>query len=79
MVHPIAAYRKVHGLTQPQFAERIGLLRDSKNSAHVTVARWESGARTPSLDAARQIARVTGIPLLKLRPDLADVAREVTG
>lgn len=77
--HPITDYRKAHGLTQLAFAKKIGTLRDSEEGARVTVGRWESGERTPGITMSRKISRVTGIPLLVLRPDLADVAREAAG
>lgn len=75
-VHPIAAYREAHGLTPAQFAKKIGAFRESASGARVTIARYESGARQPSINTARRIAKKTGIPLLALRPDLADVVRE---
>lgn len=76
MVHPIRAYRDEHGLSAHQFLERVGENYASVAGARVTVARYESGDRFPSIPRAQKIAKATGIPLLSLRPDLAEVARE---
>ena len=55
-VHPLVAYRRDNGLTQEGLA---GLLKLSRE----TVARYETGARTPRKQVAKRISEHTGIPV----------------
>lgn len=43
--------------------------------AGATVSRWETGARKPDESECLKIHRKLGIPVRKLRPDLADLLR----
>ncbi len=52
----IRTYRKKAGLTQPILAQKVGVSQS-------TLARWESGAREPSLKILKKISDLLGIPL----------------
>lgn len=52
----ILALRRALGLTQAQFAERVGASRSRVNN-------WEAGTRRPDLDAAIRICESTGATL----------------
>jgi transcriptional regulator with XRE-family HTH domain len=53
--HPIKAYREAHGLTQAQFAARVG-------TTQAVISEIEGGSRFPSGDMAFRIEDATGIP-----------------
>lgn len=55
----LADLRERAGITQREFAERLGQLQPA-------VARWESGARTPSLADFPRIAEALGVTPRKL-------------
>ena len=55
----IADRRKALGLTQAEFAERLG-------ADTVTVSRFERGSHLPSLLRLERIANTLGIPLAEL-------------
>ena len=46
--------RKLHGYSQEQIAEKIGISRQA-------YAKWESGATVPDIDKAAQLAQVYGV------------------
>jgi len=52
--HPLARYRREHGLTQAALASELGVWP-------LTVWRWENGERTPRPKDARRISHHTGI------------------
>lgn len=68
--HPIKAYRDRCGVSQEHLAKQIGASR-------VAITRWESGARMPGKKYLPKLVAVTGIPLRELRPDIAELMREV--
>lgn len=53
---PITAARESAGISQAELARRIG---KSPQQVH----NWESGFRTPKLDALLKIAEALGVPL----------------
>ena len=55
----IRAEREAQSLTQPQFAERVGV-------DYMTVSRWERGVNLPGLEMLGRIAAA-------LRVDIADL------
>ena len=55
----IALWREHRGLTQEQLALRIG-------STDVSVSRWETGRREPSLSALQAISEALGIDLIDI-------------
>lgn len=61
--HPLAAYRKRHGLTQKDLAGRLDVTRE-------TVARWETGRRIIDDVLLPIVAKRTGLAPEVLRPDL---------
>lgn len=70
-VHPLAAYRKRHGLTQKDLAAQFEVARE-------TVARWETGRKIDDALLPR-VADRTGIARGVLRPDLAKLLNEADG
>ena len=48
--------RSVHGFTQEEIAEKIGISRQA-------YAKWEMGATVPDIEKCRQIAEVYGVTL----------------
>ena len=52
----IAKYREAAGLTQRQLADLVGVTDQ-------TISNLERGANSPTLDTARALARVLGIPV----------------
>jgi transcriptional regulator with XRE-family HTH domain len=54
--HPLARYRREHGLTQAALASELGVWP-------LTVWRWENGERTPRPKDAKRISEKTGISL----------------
>lgn len=52
--HPLARYRREHGLTQAALASELGVWP-------LTVWRWENGERTPRPKDAKRISDHTGI------------------
>src|SRR5207237_7945578 len=48
--------RRRAGLSQADLADRLGRPQSS-------VARWEAGARTPSMEVVREVARACGLEL----------------
>lgn len=65
--HPLAIWRHSQSprVTQDQFAKLVPV-------DPWTVKSIEKGRRNPSPELARKIALLTGIPVVALRPDLAD-------
>ena len=65
-IHPLTTFREKHDppLSQQQLADLLDVKRE-------TVNRWESGARRIDEEKLDIVAERTGIPLAKLRPDLA--------
>lgn len=59
---PLVAYRVAMGLSQRDLAKLLGLKGSS------TVSKWENG-QIPA-EQVPHVARVTGIPRDRLRPDL---------
>ena len=59
LTNHVRLYRQQHNWTQEQFAERIGVTRQ-------TVISLEKGSYTPSLLLAMQIARVFDRPVEEL-------------
>ena len=55
----IAVLRKEQGMTQEQFAERLGVSNRS-------VSRWENGNTLPDLSMMQLICQITGITLSEL-------------
>lgn len=53
---------KDKGLNQRQFAKLVGV-------SEGRVSQWLSSGRVP-VERCRQVARITSIPLYKLRPDI---------
>lgn len=52
----IAAARTNAGLTQKQFADKLGVDR-------TTVVNWEKGRYIPNLNHLRKISEITNIPI----------------
>ena len=52
--HNLKRYRKMAGLTQEEVAQRLGV-------SPQTVARWEQGARIPSVEHLEELADLYGI------------------
>lgn len=55
----IATLRKEQGLTQEQFAEKLGISNRS-------VSRWENGVTLPDISLMQSICRITGVTLSEL-------------
>ena len=55
----LKAAREKSTMTQQELADRLNVGREA-------VARWETGARTPSIDTAAEIAKALGLSLDKL-------------
>lgn len=71
-IHPIKAFRSLHGLTLAQFGARIGVEK-------AAVSKWENDVQPVSVKAAIEIEAQFGPDLArwKLRPDVWDMpARE---
>lgn len=66
----LRAYRKDNKLSQKAAAEIVGVYRESW-------ARWETGMRKIDRKKLSDISQRTGIPKRVLRPDLAEIMREV--
>lgn len=62
MKSPLTTYRKQKALTLQGFGRKLGV-----NAS--TVMRWE--ARGIPVERLTKVAKLTGIPPVKLRPDLA--------
>jgi len=60
--HPLAAYRRLHGVSQVAFAARLGVQAPA-------VCKWEKGRAIPA-ERVAIISLLTGISRRKLRPDL---------
>jgi transcriptional regulator with XRE-family HTH domain len=56
----IAEWRDHKELTQQQLADRL-------ETSDVTISRWETGKRSPNLDAQEAIAEALGIEAVDLR------------
>jgi len=56
----ILHYRTRHGLTQGEFAEKLGVTQQ-------TVSRWESGKQTPDPEAQQLLRSVIGLTALTTR------------
>jgi transcriptional regulator with XRE-family HTH domain len=71
-IHPLRAYRQNQDppLKQKQLADILGVKK-------ATVSRWETGARKVDEELLPVVSERTGIPKAELRPDLADLIREV--
>jgi transcriptional regulator with XRE-family HTH domain len=57
--HPLARYRRDHGITQTALASELGVWP-------LTVWRWENRERTPRLKDAKRISEKTGISVSEL-------------
>lgn len=66
--HPLAAYRKLKGLSREALGKELGV-------SGVTVGRWENKKRKVNDDLVAAISDKTGIPTTELRPDLAQKMR----
>lgn len=55
-VRSLRDWRRAGRLTQKQLGERVGVSQSS-------IALYETGERVPSLDTARRLAEVLGVPL----------------
>ncbi len=51
--------RKIHGMTQEELAEKIGVSRQA-------VAKWEAGDSLPDLEKSKLLAEVLGVTLDEL-------------
>lgn len=58
----IRALRELNGLTQAEFANRIG-------SPAITVRQWEAGKRQPKLQMICKVANAFHVPLSTLLPE----------
>lgn len=67
--HPLKAYRAEKSLTQDALAKELGV-------THITVSRWETGARKIDTDLLPKVSEKTGIPKRQLRPDLSELLDE---
>lgn len=63
--HPLRVYREKQTprLSQEALAQQLGVAR-------LTVLRWENGEHKIDRTLLRKVAKKTGIPPKKLRPDL---------
>jgi transcriptional regulator with XRE-family HTH domain len=61
-IHPLKAYRKAYGLTMEEVAKKIG------NCNRSLIWKWET-RRIPA-ERVLDVAKATGIPLHRLRPDI---------
>ena len=59
MSETIKSIRAKSGLTQAEFAERLGVSKS-------TVSAWEVGTRRPGLDKIIKISSVFGVPVQKI-------------
>lgn len=59
----LRSYRVRRNLSMREASQRIGV-------SQATLSRWETGALGIAAERCRDISRVIGIPLAKLRPDL---------
>ena len=73
-MHPLKQFRKRHEppLSQADLARLVGV--DA-----TTVTRWESGSRKVDAALLPMVCEKTGIPPLKLRPDLIPLAQLIVG
>lgn len=67
--HPITRYRVAVGMSQATLASRVDCGRSMMNLI-------EKGLRQPSPELAGRISKATGIPVVRLRPDLAALFSE---
>ena len=68
-VHPLTSYRARNRLSLEDLGRLVGVSR-------VTVYRWETRERLPKPAHAAKLVRITGIPLVKWRPDMAGASLE---
>jgi DNA-binding XRE family transcriptional regulator len=68
VTHPLKEWRSREGLNQETAAQQLGLKAP-------TLCRLEKGNRQPSPKLAKKLSEQTGIPVSKLRPDLAELLR----
>jgi transcriptional regulator with XRE-family HTH domain len=66
MAHPLREFRLKNGMSQEKLGQMLGYHR-------LTIMKWESGRRKPSLSELPGISEKTGIPARDLRPDLAKI------
>ncbi len=71
-VPALIEYRAQKGLTQAKLGEELGV-------TDVTVSRWETGQRKVDDDLLPIVSEKTGIPQLKLRPDLERMVKQAEG
>lgn len=64
--HPLAVYRKSHGLSKTGLARLLGTSR-------ANITRWENDNRKPDKVSLRLICQKTGIPAWELRPDVVEM------
>lgn len=69
VTHPLATYRKDHGLKLAEAAEKFEISKAS-------LSRIENGLQQPSPRRAKLLSEATGIPMKVLRPDLAELMDE---
>ena len=65
----LADYRAPAGKTQADLASDLDV-------AVMTVSRWETGDRKIGIKTLPTVSEKTGIPIIKLRPDLARSMQE---
>lgn len=65
---PLAKYRSAKGLSLDDIAAPLGVNK-------TTVMRWEAGSHPIPLKRLAAVAKLTGIPKKKLRPDLVEMMR----
>lgn len=70
--HPLKTYRESQNppLSRPALARELGVDR-------LTVYRWEKGERKIGREKLPEVSEKTGIPKSELRPDLAELLKEV--
>ncbi len=70
----IASYRTAAGLTQAELAERVG---DGVEA--VSLSRWETGARSPSVTMLYAVAQALGVGVGDLVDDEAEDQEKPAG
>jgi transcriptional regulator with XRE-family HTH domain len=65
--------RKAQRLSMAEFAVLVG--RHGRKPSQPMISRMERGTHVVPVDLLRGFSRVTGLPVERLRPDLAKVMR----
>lgn len=71
----LCTYRKMHGFSQEELAERIGVSRQA-------VSKWERAEASPDTDNLILLAKIYGVTLdelLNVTPDVAEASADVSG